>query len=391
MSELTSRERLMAVWNRQPVRRVPWAPMLGDSMLSSQRQYWKMLTPEQQRAIRTSYRYPSVVSLPANLNFVEPIIMKMTREVGGDYISGVKTIEVVDVNVEVESKPIDEAQISYTFHTPWGILNEIVAAGDSSETIFRVKFAVSEMNHYDIIGEIVSSRSYKQQYDSYHKKEEILGKHGASTVWGPDQPLVALYRIRDPVELIYDFNEDLDRMKNLLNLLHQKNLDAYQMIAQGPGQVVETGMAFITTRLISPRMFESFVLPYLSEYSSILHNAGKILICHMCGHVHHLLPLLKAAGIDGIDSLSPPPIGDTEMEAFWEKLGDNAILQGGLDVNTLHKGTVDQVRFHVHDVLKRSRGKHLILRSADEIPYGTPLENLKAVSAELELFYNLDE
>lgn len=94
--------------------------------------------------------------------------------------------------------------------------------------------------------------------------------------------------------------------------------------------------------------------------------------------------MLREAGIDGIDSLSNPPIGDTELETFWDVMGDAAILQAGLDVNILHQASPQQVRDHVRDVLKRTEGRHLILRSADEVPFGTPVENLLAVAQEIQ-------
>jgi uroporphyrinogen-III decarboxylase len=96
--------------------------------------------------------------------------------------------------------------------------------------------------------------------------------------------------------------------------------------------------------------------------------------------------MLREAEIDGIDSLSTPPIGDTELETYWQILGDQAILQAGLDVAILQEGTIHQVRMHVRDVLRRSQGRSLILRSADEVPHGTPTENLMAVAEEVRSF-----
>ena len=133
-------------------------------------------------------------------------------------------------------------------------------------------------------------------------------------------------------------------------------------------------------------MFEKYVLPYLSEYVDLLHDSGKMVICHMCGHIKKLLPMLREAGIDGIDSLSNPPIGDTSLETYWDILGNTAILQAGLDVNILHKGSSNQVRDHVRDVLRRTEGRFLILRSADEVPFGTPVDNLLAVAQEIQKF-----
>jgi hypothetical protein len=314
------------------------------------------------------------------------MIWRMTQDVGGDFQTAVRTVDAIDDCVELVSQPHPDGHTRFKFHTPWGDLTEVVAGGGSAETVYRVKFAISERSEYEIIRQIVADRGYQVRYERFEQKLNELNGEGATAVSGPDQPLVALFRVREPQALIFDLIDDPARMAALLDLLHQRALEGYQLVAKGPGRTVETGMAFITTQLISPRIFEQFVLPYLTQYADVLHQHGKILICHMCGHIIHFLPMLQEAGVDGIDSLSPPPIGDTDLETYWEVLGDHAILQAGLDVNILHHGSLAEVRAHVQDVLKRSHGRHLILRSADEVPYGTPIENLTAVADEIQSY-----
>jgi hypothetical protein len=386
MSKMNSGERVTAVWNRQKPDRTPWSPMLGDSYLRSQAHYWNRLDQEQTKSLRLKYKYPSIVSLPAELDFLDQLVEEMTKDVGGDYITRIQTVEALDSRVEIELLPSEEGATTYVFHTPWGDLDEIVSGSDSAETVFRVKFAISDRGGYEVMRSIIEERRYQACYECYKEAQGKLIGRGAVSVAGPDQPLVSLFRVREPQELIFDLTDEPQGMTDLLDLLHQSALEGYRLIAAGPGLAVETGMAFMTTQLISPRLFEQFVLPYLAEYAQVLHQAGKILICHMCGHIRHLLPMMDEAGIDGVDSLSNPPIGDTELETYWQILGDQAILQAGLDVNVLQQGSIEQVRLHVRDVLSRCHGRHLILRSADEVPHGTPAENLMAVADEVQSF-----
>lgn len=386
MTEMGFGERITAVWNRHLPDRTPWSPMLGDGFLRSQPNYWNRLDPEQRRSLNSTYKYPSIVPLPTELSFLDQIVAEMTIDVGGDYIARAQTVEALDSQVEIETLPGDGGETTYKFHTPWGDLNEIVSGSDSAETVYRVKFTISDRDKYAVMRKIIEHRHYKANYGSFRIAQDKLFGRGAVSVAGPDQPLVSLFRVREPQELIFDLVDQPEFMTDLLDLNHQSALDGYKLIAAGPGLMVEAGMAFMTTQLISPRLFEKFVLPYLAEYVQILHRAGKILICHMCGHIRHILPMLREAGVDGVDSLSNPPIGDTELETYWQILGDQAILQAGLDVTILQQGSIDQVRLHVQDVLNRCQGRHLILRSADEVPLGTPAENLMAVAEEVQSY-----
>ena len=85
MSDMQSGERIAAVWNRQQPDRTPWSPMLGDSYLRSQAQYWDRLDPVQRRSLESIYKYPSIVPLPAELDFLDKLVEEMTADVGGDY------------------------------------------------------------------------------------------------------------------------------------------------------------------------------------------------------------------------------------------------------------------------------------------------------------------
>jgi hypothetical protein len=360
--------------------------MLGDSYLRSQPGHWGRLGEEQKSALQSKYKYPSIVPLLSELAFLDQLVEEMTKEVGGDYLTSVPTIEALDRQVEIETLSCEGFETTYIFHTPWGDLRETVSGSDSAETVYRVKFAISERDQYKVMRSIIEERRYQASYERYKEKQGKLLGEGAVSVSGSDQPLVSLFRVRDPQELIFDLSDEPERMTDLMELLHHRALEGYRLIAAGPGLAVEAGMAFMTPQLISPRLFERFVLPYLAEYVEVLHQGGKILICHMCGHIQHLLPMLREAGIDGVDSLSPPPIGDTELETYWLTLGNQAILQAGLDVNILQRGSTEQVRLHVRDVLSRAQGRHLILRSADEVPHGTHVENLMAVAEEVQSY-----
>jgi len=377
---VTARERIEAVLNRERPDRVPWSPMLGDSYLRSQPRYLDLLTPEQREAVQNSYRYASLVPLPSELGFQKAIDWQMVQDVGGDIVAEVPTAVAVDERIEVEARPGEDEQTTFVFHTRWGDLQEVVAGSGSAETVYRVQFAISERAEYDVMAQVIEHRRYAPCPEQYEEEQQALGERGACIVRGPDQPLVSLFRVRDPMELVFDLADEPDRMEELLALLHARALEGYRLVAQGPGKAVLSGMAFITTQLISPRLFERHVLPYLAEYARVLHEGGKVLLCHMCGHIQHLLPMLREAKIDGLDSLTNPPVGDTTLSAFWEALGDDAILMSGIDAELLLRGTPDQVRAHTQEVLERAGGRALILRSADEVSFGTPMENLLAVA-----------
>jgi hypothetical protein len=55
----------------------------------------------------------------------------------------------------------------------------------------------------------------------------------------------------------------------------------------------------------------------------------------MCGLLRNLLPVLKETGMDGINALTPPPVGDTPFEHALDVLGEDTIILGGILSSTV--------------------------------------------------------
>ncbi len=60
---------------------------------------------------------------------------------------------------------------------------------------------------------------------------------------------------------------------------------------------------------------------------------------HTCGDIGDRLELMADTGIDGIDTLDPPPLGSVDLDDAKRRVGDRVFFKGNIDpVNTLlHK------------------------------------------------------
>jgi uroporphyrinogen-III decarboxylase len=98
--------------------------------------------------------------------------------------------------------------------------------------------------------------------------------------------------------------------------------------------------------------------------------------------------LIAASRIDGVESVTPPDIGDMPVDrarAAWP----DKVLIGGLEPAKLATLSAESVRSYVRDTLIAvGPGDGFILSTGDATPYGTPLENLRAVSQAIETFYS---
>jgi uroporphyrinogen-III decarboxylase len=96
--------------------------------------------------------------------------------------------------------------------------------------------------------------------------------------------------------------------------------------------------AFAGAGFISKKYYERFVLPYERRLIRTIKAArpGLPVYTHTCGAIGDRLDLMEATGLDGIDTLDPPPLGTVELEEAKRRLGTRVFLKGNVDsVHTL--------------------------------------------------------
>jgi len=158
--------------------------------------------------------------------------------------------------------------------------------------------------------------------------------------------------------------------------------------AQHGVDAVLISSAYAGGGFISRRMYRQFVLPYEQRLVAAIHKQvpGTPVYTHTCGHLGDRLDLLQATGTDGIDTLDPPPIGDTELAIAKAQIGDKLFIKGNMNsVFLLQAETIDEVLDHARERLRDGMpGGGYILSTACSV---SPL----VASEKLEALYPLVE
>ncbi|HEX2905772.1 MAG TPA: uroporphyrinogen decarboxylase family protein [Phototrophicaceae bacterium] len=115
--------------------------------------------------------------------------------------------------------------------------------------------------------------------------------------------------------------------------------------AQRGVDAVLISSAFAGAGFISPQMYAQFVLPYERKVVDALHAEFPALpvYTHTCGKLGDRLELLAASHTDGVDTLDPPPLGDTELADAKARIGQQLFIKGNLNAVALLTDTRQQV------------------------------------------------
>ena len=170
-----------------------------------------------------------------------------------------------------------------------------------------------------------------------------LGDDGVITrFWGPSTIPRLLETDLGIANFYYLLNDHPHEMEALIALMHEREMEAFEILARGLWESV-TLCENTSTRYISPDVYRKYNGPHVTDFVDTMRAGGKVALIHMCGHVHDLLHQVKATGADGVHALTPPPTGDTPWELALDVLGEDAIIIGTLDPTIWVLGPVDGI------------------------------------------------
>lgn len=129
---------------------------------------------------------------------------------------------------------------------------------------------------------------------------------------------------------------------------------------------------------ISPTCYREFILPYERRIASAIREGGVRSYLHTCGAIKDRLVMMIESGVDGIECLDPPPIGNVELGDALRAIGGRCFVKGNVDsVNTLLRSTPAEIRADVRSRLAAARGAGgFILSTACSIAPHVPKEHV---------------
>ena len=89
--------------------------------------------------------------------------------------------------------------------------------------------------------------------------------------------------------------------------------------------------AFAGAGFLSREMYKQFVLPYERKVVETIHSFDLPAYTHTCGAIGDRLDLMAGTGIDGIDTLDPPPLGTVDLAEAKAEFGKQLFFKGNLD------------------------------------------------------------
>ena len=122
-----------------------------------------------------------------------------------------------------------------------------------------------------------------------------------------------------------------DTCRRLLSIFAKHVAAQVQCYAACAPDAVLISSAFAGAGFISRDMYKEFVLPYEKHVVDTIRQYALPSYVHTCGAIGDRLDLMAETGVDGLDTLDPPPLGTVDLAKAKAEFGQRFFFKGNLD------------------------------------------------------------
>ncbi len=375
---MTSRQRLLAAYARQPVDRIPCSPRVWAWM----REFYGDARPETLLRMAREFGFDPHFAVGV---FPQPVGLTPTVDY---HLPGVRAAAVE------EGFDGDLRVVRRIFETPAGTLTDVTkipppgnrAFGISPNPI-RSEFLVKSRNDLEPLQFLLPDPA-AVSLAPYFETERLFGERGL-VMLNIMSPLC--HRAGDALameDLMVAYYQDRDFFERLLDMFHRQMLaEADAAIRAGVKHFFANWYYNSLSAGWSPAIWREVFAPQLAELCGRIHAAGGTVNFYDDGKFMPILTLLADCGIDVLQTLTPPPVGDADLPAIKHRIGDRVCLMGYVDlIHVVQHGTPEIIEQTVKYAVETAGPTGFILGSSDSFRDGTPLANIRAYFAAAEKY-----
>ena len=218
--------------------------------------------------------------------------------------------------------------------------------------------------------DIESSPRPRQRVESVRKMARAIGQTHSVLGW-VEGPLAEYADLRGVESMFMDLIDKPEMYLRAAGPLVDNAIRFARAQVQAGADMIGVGDAVAS--LVSPSMYEQFVLPHEKRLFDAIHDAGAAVKLHICGDISRSVGLMAQTGCDILDIDWMVPLDRTRSV-----VGPSVTLCGNFDPSAvLLQGTPQDVAQAARRCMEMG-GQRFILQPGCEVPPGTPEQNIRA-------------
>jgi uroporphyrinogen decarboxylase len=139
-------------------------------------------------------------------------------------------------------------------------------------------------------------------------------------------------------------------------------------------------IAYRSGFLVSPAIYRRYLFPWVKRIGDLCRRSARPLLFHSDGVLWQVMDDLVDCGVSGLHPIEPVSMDIREIK---RRCGNRLCIVGNVEVDTLARGTPDQVREQVRWLLREiAPGGGYCLGSSNTVPNYARLDNYRAMLEE---------
>ena len=201
--------------------------------------------------------------------------------------------------------------------------------------------------------------------ESFYVSERNIGDRGI-TLFSLDHAMYGLQRLTGSESFALWSLSDREVLGEAIAIFAQRIRDhARRALASGLKVVYAwSGPELCIPPLMSPADFDEFVGAVDKPLSDLIHEGGGQVWVHCHGKMGPVLERFLAMGVDVLNPVEPPPMGDITLAEAFARVGNRMGLEGNIQTHDLMSVTPEQIRELVEQAIADGRGHRHILCSS---------------------------
>ncbi len=364
MSYTTEEERILAIFERKSVDRIPF---------NIRHEYWYLVNKKKGTLPKEFEKldFPDVCEK----------LGASWRCYSGYYVESF--VKVYYENVQFVTERYNR-RIRIIIKTPLGNLERIHGLDKWELSSQTIEYPIKHPKDFKIMEYVLDNVKVEFDHKTYQKLKQRVRGRGIVSYFFPRSPFQALiYNYLGAFRTFKFLIRHKKEVEDFMEVIKRHNQKFFEVLAKSPVKILNLGEN-IDVRFTSPKLFEKYCLEYYQEVADYLHKHGKYVHIHVDGYAKPLLPLLKETGLDGIEALTPKPVGDMTLEDIKKALGDEMIIIDGIPyIYFLPTINVEKLKNFVKKIITMFPN-NLILGISDELPPPADVRRVKLVSQIIE-------
>ncbi len=278
------------------------------------------------------------------------------------------------IKVAKVEKKNDSILIKYQVQTPKGNLEYICEKYKGISTVWDRKYLIKDKKDVERILSVPYIFQKPDIKDFFKYKREIEKKGGLMYIF-VSTPMVCVSQLFRFEQFLMWCATEKSAIVKLIETAFERIFEQLEYLLQnGVGPIFHFGGSEqATPPMMSPQLYDEFVIKYDSRLFDLVHHYGSYVAVHCHGQVENILDKLVDKKVDLLDPVEAPPGGDIEIGEAKRRVKGKITLVGNIQINDMEICTPEEIDEKVKEAIC-SGGKEKFILGTTEGPI-SPVSN----------------